>query len=863
MRDFETWLLEAAMGFGKYAQTDITEVPAGYLVWMVQNLDANRFEKQIGSARMELDRRRAAGTVGGGSRPSSQSQPQKQMPTQQQPQQQDPTKPPIQWVYAKVTQRGYKNLPLGKEIALNRISPDEWIYIVLDSSGPNVYGKNMNAGSISMADARNGAIESFKDLTTGKPMTTERPTLDDLNARLSGQPGAQQKPVAAKGKKTTIPDEMMSDEQRAIDEKFARLMAQGPGKSHLMLPAGAGSGKTTMLKHLAHKFGNQNQRWLYVVFNSKNKVEAKDQFPQFVDVRTSNGFLGEVLRDSHATMGQTKRVADLENYGKKSESKVEKIRLIADSPDFQRMMEKVGIPSNIDVYEYGRIGKTLDSIINNRGGIKYNFKETSIKIAELSKAYAFDPRHPEKVKEGVKWILENYDLDTTLKEVKERIQNYGGDFTKNLIHYLQEIFGFDFMTKDFKEELGQAAIWLLEQTLPGASKLSHKIGAQNFNMGEYRDFTDDLWYAATHPDKVNWPKYDIVLVDEAQDFNVAQRIMIENLINKGATVVVVGDEDQAIYRFRGADGDAFQNLGKLLSDRSVDKDTTYKLTKNFRSKKKILDFVADETGVRLQVGRKTEEGDEGVVTKYEKQYDEVFDEIGKERKQGVKVPTAFISRTNEPLVHAALRLLSQGVPFQILGKDIAKDLMTHIKRVSGKNRIGDFDDINVLRDGLEEFYTQQEDSFGHESTKKDYLKEMDETTKAIVACIDTFAREAQNDRRNAPTIANFRKWLFERLGGLNANDNEKDYEAYKKRMEKETPIVLTSAHRSKGMEYSRVYILRYDQFPSPKAKLAADKRQENNAKYVSLTRAEDELHIIDMEGQPGYKGSRPNDENEN
>lgn len=57
-------------------------------------------------------------------------------------------------------------------------------------------------------------------------------------------------------------------EQKAIDERFAQILRTGE-KSHIILNALAGSGKTTILNHLAWKYGRPGQKWLYLVFNKK------------------------------------------------------------------------------------------------------------------------------------------------------------------------------------------------------------------------------------------------------------------------------------------------------------------------------------------------------------------------------------------------------------------------------------------------------------------------------------------------------------------------------------------------------------------------------------------------------------------
>uniref|UniRef100_UPI000B0EFA42 3'-5' exonuclease n=1 Tax=Shigella flexneri TaxID=623 RepID=UPI000B0EFA42 len=63
-----------------------------------------------------------------------------------------------------------------------------------------------------------------------------------------------------------------------------------------------------------------------------------------------------------------------------------------------------------------------------------------------------------------------------------------------------------------------------------------------------------------------------------------------------------------------------------------------------------------------------------------------------------------------------------------------------------------------------------------------------------------------------------------------------------------------TGHKSKGLEFSRVFILRDDQFPHPRANHPEEKKQEENARYVAYTRAMDELHLIKVKGQPGFSG---------
>jgi len=128
---------------------------------------------------------------------------------------------------------------------------------------------------------------------------------------------------------------------------------------------------------------------------------------------------------------------------------------------------------------------------------------------------------------------------------------------------------------------------------------------------------------------------------------------------------------------------------------------------------------------------------------------------------------------------------------------------------------------------------------------------------------DYDARQGINPQGQPPhvngqqkTIADFQKWVGERLKGLDIEGNEDDVKEYNKVTEghaDNSPVVLSTAHLSKGLEFSRVFVLRNDQFPHPRSKRQEDLEQEENARYVCYTRAMDELHFPELDGQPGYK----------
>ena len=610
---------------------------------------------------------------------------------------------------------------------------------------------------------------------------------------------------------------------------------------------------TTMMKHLAWKYGGANQKWLYLVFNTKNKVEAKQKFPPWCEVATTNGFLGGVIQSSEnkSKIKQTERIVGLQK--EEGGGKLDKSRIMADGSEFSAHVSKLGFPSNQsdkvdkileDADDY--VTKSVRSLLN---GMRYTFKVECIRVLGLAKSFAADPRDKEQSDKIINKIFEDYDVETDLGDIKAKINNYKPTYKNKVLDFLDEILGYDFMQKDFKEEIIESVTWLLVKSMPHALNAKHKIGKHEYNLGEFRDFNDDLWFAAVHANEIHWPKYDVVLADEVQDFNVSQRIVLHKLYEAGAKIVAVGDRNQSIYRFRGSDSGGFDALSDQLQNTSKDKNVQHTLSNNYRSRKAILDYANQNTHVKnLKQGKFFK--DEGKVTDQELSYEDTFAMLAKEKQQGRIEQTAFISRTNEPLVHAALKLMAKGVPFVIVGKDIAKDLAKHINKIMSSKGVREDANIETLRNELENHSKKEKEGHEGKSSKKAYLQELNDTTDALLSSIDTYVQNAPNQGRGV-TIAQFKRWLKASLSGLDVAESEQDLEEYTKK--KEDGVILTTAHKAKGLEFTRTFILRNDQFPHPKAKRPEDLEQEANAKFIAYTRAMKDMHIINLDGQPGVK----------
>ncbi|HMS92084.1 MAG TPA: UvrD-helicase domain-containing protein [Candidatus Saccharibacteria bacterium] len=98
-------------------------------------------------------------------------------------------------------------------------------------------------------------------------------------------------------------------------------------------------------------------------------------------------------------------------------------------------------------------------------------------------------------------------------------------------------------------------------------------------------------------------KYQFIMVDEYQDTNYAQSYLLKLLVNKQQNIMVVGDDDQSIYRFRGA---AVSNILKFMEEYPNAKQIV--IRKNYRSSQKVLDqayrLIQNNNPYRLEIRNK-------------------------------------------------------------------------------------------------------------------------------------------------------------------------------------------------------------------------------------------------------------------
>lgn len=198
-------------------------------------------------------------------------------------------------------------------------------------------------------------------------------------------------------------------------------------------------------------------------------------------------------------------------------------------------------------------------------------------------------------------------------------------------------------------------------------------------------------------------RFRYIMVDEYQDTNTAQFMLIRLLAGKYRNLCVVGDDDQSIYKFRGANIYNILNFEKEFPDAK-----TIKLEQNYRSTQNILDaangVIANNQGRKAKrLWTDNDTGEKIAFHQFETGYDEadyVARDIMSKVKEGVYEyrDCAVLYRTNAQSRLFEERFIRSNIPYKIVGgvnfyarKEI-KDLLAYLKTIDNAR-----DDLAVRR----------------------------------------------------------------------------------------------------------------------------------------------------------------------
>lgn len=316
--------------------------------------------------------------------------------------------------------------------------------------------------------------------------------------------------------------------------------------------------------------------------------------------------------------------------------------------------------------------------------------------------------------------------------------------------------------------------------------------AKDVDRDGYVDFNDMV----ALPSLCNLPveQSDLLVVDEAQDLNRAQQGLALKAIGKGRGFFI-GDPNQAIYGFAGADSESMNRLNDILAatDRGVQ---TYPLTETRRCSHAV---VAEAQQI-VPDFRAHPDNPLGSISR------ENFDPKKKSCYRSLVQPGDMaVCRVNAPLVSECFYFLRQGVKAIIQGRDIGTTLISTIKKMKAS-------DVSDLAFKLSSWFDTE--------CQKENAKKNPSDAKLIALqdryeCLSYFLEDASTVQSVVDSIEK----VFSDDG--------------------RAAIVFSSIHRAKGLEANRVFFLEPEgaSCPHPMAKSEWQVRQEYNLRYVAITRA--------------------------
>lgn len=295
------------------------------------------------------------------------------------------------------------------------------------------------------------------------------------------------------------------------------------------------------------------------------------------------------------------------------------------------------------------------------------------------------------------------------------------DTTDQLSLIRQALKDLDLDDKTYRPQAIQAAISRAKSELIGPDEYRSRTYWQEVASRVYRryqklladnsalDFDDLLMTAARlfreHEEVLSkyQRRYHYILVDEFQDTNMAQYELLKLLSQKHRNLFVVGDEDQSIYRFRGAD---FRNIQRFRND--YPEAWVILLEQNYRSPQTILDAAKNVIALNVHRTPKelyTDKGRGLPITVFEAYNEQeegqyVVGEIQRLVAQGLCRPSdcAVMYRTNaqsRPIEDAFVRW---GIPYKLVGatrfyaRREIKDVLAYLRLIHNP-----YDNVSLAR----------------------------------------------------------------------------------------------------------------------------------------------------------------------
>ncbi len=303
------------------------------------------------------------------------------------------------------------------------------------------------------------------------------------------------------------------------------------------------------------------------------------------------------------------------------------------------------------------------------------------------------------------------------------------------------------------------------------------------NLDGIMNFNDQIYM----PLKKGWavPKFATALVDELQDLNPAQQ---ELMLRACDRFIGVGDPRQAIYAFAGADAKSMANMIRRTNAKELPLSVCYRCPISVvKEAKKIVPEI-----------EWCDFAPQGIV-----------DSVKNEQFRGLAKENDFVlCRTTAPLVSECLRMIREGRKAMVKGKDIGDQLIYLIDKLG----VAQGDKSERLFDAVCKYHSEEAERLSR-ANRTDLITTLEDKVETIKVLLE--ACPLVKD-----VTARIKTIFSDQVSG----------------------VIFSTIHKAKGLEANRVFILKPELLPHPNAKTAIALEQEDNLKYVAVTRAKFDMH---------------------
>jgi DNA helicase-2/ATP-dependent DNA helicase PcrA len=308
------------------------------------------------------------------------------------------------------------------------------------------------------------------------------------------------------------------------------------------------------------------------------------------------------------------------------------------------------------------------------------------------------------------------------------------------------------------------------------------------------DYTDMLYYPIYYD--MEGYKYDYVYIDEVQDVSTIQRLLMLKAVKENGRYICVGDKFQSIYGFAGADDESFDKLLELPNMTVLPLSESYRCGKNIIESVKhiVSDIEAHHTNP------------DGVINKNASVND-------------IESGDMVLCRNTYPLVKLCLKFASEGKKANVMGTDIGKGIINLLESTN------ESDSIQAIAKLYKTLETTLERIIRKTGLKPESAKRKSEYGGLLekINLIEIIYRGLPEDNNSVSHICSKINSIFR-----DSCDG----------------ILLSTVHKAKGLEASKVYIIHTELMPSPYAEKEWELKQEDNLIYVARTRAINELNFV-------------------